>query len=136
MAIDDGGQVSPAVISTGDVGDIYGPALIRARSDGDAALDPWAGSRAALMTEPPLGAKDAVDRLLVHKKTVPEAKESPQTPISVGGVLGDELPDTLHQEGIERPAGVSHLGRDVLSRNGRSGHFKHAADATDGDLKA
>ena len=109
-------------------------ALIGAGSGGDAALGSRSWSAEAFVAEPLLGAKDAVDGLLVDQESVPEAKESPQPPISTGGMLFDELPDTLHQEGSERPASGRRSGKDVLSGHSRSRYFKHPADAAHGHL--
>ncbi len=95
-------------LPAGDMGDIYGPTLIRARSDGGAALDPWAWSAATFMAEPPLGAKDAVDRLLVHKELHPGSEGAPRDVcIRRWGARRDQPPDALHQEGIGSRPGWS-----------------------------
>jgi hypothetical protein len=100
MAVDDGGQVTPAVIPAADVGEIDGPALVGARGDAPSALDPWAWGMPALMAEPALGLKDAIYGLLVHEQAVGEAQDGPETAISVGGMTLDELADPVDQERV------------------------------------
>jgi len=126
VAVDDGGQVGPAVDAAGDVREIHRPALVAHSRPRAATLDARPGRDLPLVDEPSLVLEDPVDRLAVDYDAVLETQHGRDHPVAVRRVLVDDETDELDQGFIERslPAIVRTRARVPAA------HPEHAAHAT------
>src|SRR5680860_1125323 len=126
VAVDDGGQVPPAVRSAVDVGDVHGPTLVASLRTTAKPTHSRTRSVPALVTEPAFHLQDAVDGLAVDEEAIAEAQDGPEPAVAEGEVLADELLDPSGEEVIR--------GRFLLSSrsapaHGTAGHGEETTDS-------
>jgi hypothetical protein len=87
MAINDRGQMRPAIRATRNVGHIHRPPLITGR--GLTPPAPHSRPRRArpLMDQPTFEFEDPIDHFAIHPEPLPISQQRPQAAIPKGGML-------------------------------------------------
>ena len=94
----------PAVLATGNMRHIHGPAFVTATGSTDPALytRTWGGD--ALMHEPALLFQHPIDGFAIHHNPILASQQHPQSAIAKRGMLLDQLPQPLDPRRIGHPA--------------------------------
>ena len=127
MALQDSSQMSPAVSSAVDVGDIHRPANVAGRSNAPASCSSWSWCSHALGDEPSVRLDNPVNRFLVYRYAG-SPQHRPDAPVPERRILPDQFLDPLLQ--LLVPA--LRLGSFLLHPlHIRPCYLKHHADPAD-----
>jgi hypothetical protein len=124
MAINDGREMGPAILATGDICHIHRPPFVAPTGLTCPAPNTRAWSGEALMHEPALLAQDSIHRLAIYGVPVSESQQHPQPPISERGMLLDQLAEPFRPRRVGPPAVSPRGGRPMQAG---SVHAEHLA---------
>ena len=113
----------PAVLATGNMRHVHGPAFIAPTGLTHPASDAGAGRGDTLMHEPPLLFQHPIDRFAIHEEPVLAAQQHPQPAIPEGGILLDQLPQPLDPRRIGPPASPLRCGPSMQARSADAEHL-------------
>jgi hypothetical protein len=97
VAVNDGGQMGPAVLSHGDVGEVHGPALVTSGSPAHHAFDPRPGRPGALVDQPAFHFQNPVDAFPIHLEALRVSQDCPQPPVTIRWKGLNQETDALHK---------------------------------------
>ena len=91
VTVDHRREMRPAILPTGNMRHIHGPAFVTAIRPTRPALHPRAWRRDTVMHTPPLLFQDPIHRLAIDDNPILHSQQYPQPPIPTGGLLLNQL---------------------------------------------